>query len=335
MQTLIGVVLTFAALKATAPILAPFLLALFLIAIVQPLQRRFQRRFSRTVAIVLTLCVFLMFVGLFVGALWFSGVSILQKWPQYAQTADHYLRLAADYGVPIGSLGEGNGAPGGLASFRFGYEALLELAEGVAALGAAFTLVIAYLVMGLLEIDILDDKLRRILSKREERHWLEVAATISTDCRRYLLIRTAISLLSGILIGIATWLIGLDFVFIWGLLAFLFKYIPTLGSIVIGLLPPLFALVQFGDWRRALITLLAITAVQSLQGNIINPLLQGKYLAPSPLVIVLSVVFWGWLWGVAGAFLAVPLTILIVVTCRQFQRTRWIATLLAYHDDAP
>lgn len=184
--------------------------------------------------------------------------------------------------------------------------------------------------MGLLEVDVLDDKLHHMLPDQSARqHWFQVAATISADCRRYMLVRSAIGLLSGLLVAGATWLIGLDFVLIWGLLTFLLKYIPTLGSLLITLLPTLFALLQFGDWRRAAITLVTITALQALQGNLVNPLFQGKYLSISPLAIVLSVVFWGWLWGVIGAFLAVPLTVLMIVTCRQFDRTRWIATLLA------
>jgi predicted PurR-regulated permease PerM len=72
-----------------------------------------------------------------------------------------------------------------------------------------------------------------------------------------------------------------------------------------------------------------VGGVQFIMGQYIDPLLQGKYLALSPLVVLLSVTFWGWLWGVAGAFIGVPLTIGIVIACNHFERTRWIATLLA------
>jgi predicted PurR-regulated permease PerM len=83
----------------------------------------------------------------------------------------------------------------------------------------------------------------------------------------------------------------------------------------------------------ALLVLLGVGGVQFVMGQYIDPLLQGKYLALSPLVVLLSVTFWGWLWGVAGAFIGVPLTIGIVITCRHFERTRWIATLLAEVND--
>lgn len=333
MQTLITVVVAFAALKVLAPILAPFLFAGFLIALFRPLQRRFQRVMADSVAIGLTLVVFFAVIALFLAILWFSSLALTQRWPDYVGVVDHYLQLAVAYGLAPATLGSEASLQAWLTAVSFDQQLLLALAEGLAVFGAALTLVIAYLIMGLLEVDVLDDKLHHILPDDYSERWFQVAATISADYRRYLLVRSAIGLLSGLLVGVATWLIGLDFVLLWGLLAFLLKYIPTLGGWLITLLPTFFALLQFGDWRRALITLVTITALQALQGNIVNPLFQGKYLSISPLAIVLSVVFWGWLWGVVGAFLAVPLTVLLIVTCRQFERTRWIATLLAHWEE--
>lgn len=334
MQTLITVVVAFAALKVLAPILAPLLFAGFLIAVVRPLQRRFQRVMADSLAIGFTLIIFLAVIGIFIAILWFAGLSLIRQWPQYAEVIDRYLRLAADYGLAPTALGRTASLQAWLEASSFDQEALLALGEGLAIFGGGLTLVIAYLIMGLLEVDVLDDKVQHMLPDGGvSHHWFQVATAIAAQCRRYLLVRSAIGLLSGLLVGIATWLIGLDFVLLWSLLAFLLKYIPTLGSLLITLLPTLFALLQFGDWRRALITLVALTVLQGLQGNIINPLFQGKYLSISPLAIVLSVVFWGWLWGVIGAFLAVPLTVLIIVTCRQFERTLWIATLLADWDE--
>jgi predicted PurR-regulated permease PerM len=104
----------------------------------------------------------------------------------------------------------------------------------------------------------------------------------------------------------------------------------------VAVIPPvLFGLVQFQSIPMALLVLLGVGGVQLIMGQYIDPLLQGKYLALSPLVVLLSVTFWGWLWGIGGAFLGVPLTIGVVITCRRFARTRWIATLLARLEDAP
>lgn len=332
-QTIVAVVVALAALKVAAPLLAPFLLALFLIAVFRPLQRRLQRTMANSLAIGLTIMAFLGCVSLFLAVLWVSSLSLLRKWPQYVQIFDHYLRLATAAGIPTPASHSDADLRSWLLNSSFSDEVVRAMAEGLAVFAAGFSLVIAYLIMGLLEVDVFDDKLHHILPGRADQHWVAVATKISAGCRRYMLVRTVIGLLSGFLVGGATWLIGLDFAIIWGVLAFLLKYIPTLGTLLTVLLPTLFALLQFGHWQRALIALLAVGAVQALQGIVINPLIQSKYLAPSPLVIVFSVVFWGWMWGVVGAFLAVPLTVFLIVTCRQFERTRWLATLLAHWEE--
>ena len=333
-QTLLAVVVGLAALKAAAPILTPLLLAFFLIAILRPLQRRLQGRMAKPVAIGLTLLTFLSVVGLFLAVLWFSSRSLLQKWPQYAQRIESYLHLVTT--AELGASAVNDAPSSWLLASSVSDEALLAVGEGLTLLGAGFSLVTAYLMMGLLEVDVFDEKLHRILPGHANQHWLTVAAQISLDCRRYLLVRTGIGLLSGSWVGGTAWLFGVDFALLWAVLAFLLKYLPTLGTVLSVLLPTLFALLQFGHWQRALLFLLVVGAGQVLQGNVINPLLQSKYLTPSPLMVVFSVVFWGWLWGLIGAFLAVPLTVLLIVTCRQFDRTRWVATLLAqWEEDAP
>lgn len=330
-QTVLAVVVGLAALKAATPILTPLLLAFFLIAVFRPLQRCLQGRMANGLAIGLTLLTFLSAVGLFLAVLWCSSRSLLQKWPQYAQLLDSYLHLATT--AELGSSFPADVPRSWLLARSVSDEALLVVGEGLTLFGAGFSLVIAYLMMGLLEVDVFDEKLHRILPGHADQHWLAVAAQISLDCRRYLLVRTGIGLLSGIWVGGTTWLFGVDFALIWAVLAFLLKYIPTLGTVLSVLLPTLFALLQFGHWRRALLLLLVVGAGQVLQGNVINPLLQSKYLTPSPLMVVFSMVFWGWLWGIIGAFLAVPLTVLLIVTCRQFDRTRWVATLLAQWEE--
>jgi predicted PurR-regulated permease PerM len=97
----------------------------------------------------------------------------------------------------------------------------------------------------------------------------------------------------------------------------------------VGVVPPsLFGLVQFSGWEAALVPL-GVAGVQLLMGHFVDPLLQGRYLALSPYVVLVAVTFWGWLWGVAGAFLSMPITVGIAVACQQSERTRWLATFLA------
>jgi predicted PurR-regulated permease PerM len=122
---------------------------------------------------------------------------------------------------------------------------------------------------------------------------------------------------------------GLDFAFVWGVLAFLLNYIPTIGSAVAVIPPTLFSLVQFDSLGRPLAVLLGMVLLQIVFGNYVDPLIEGRLLALSPMVVLASVVFWGWVWGVPGALLGVPITIGIVIAADHFPKTRWIARMLA------
>lgn len=314
-----AIVIVLAAARAAASVLIPLVFALFLLAVFWPLQRRLQRRMPLSLATTLIGLLFLVILALFFGTLWWSSRSVTGQWTQYQAELNQYLELARQYGLPLAHDGSGAGAQ----------RLLTRLADSLFTVSGALFLVIAYLVLGSLEITAYRAKLCTFLSSPAVDHWVEVAHEIAKDFQRYVVVRTGIGLLNGVLAGMAAWLLGLDFALIWGLLTFLLNYIPTIGSIIAVIFPVLFALVQFAGWSRPLLTLLILGGIQLVLGTVVDPLVQGRYLGPSPLVVLLSVAFWGWLWGIPGAFIAVPLTILVMITCRQFDRTRWIAILLA------
>jgi predicted PurR-regulated permease PerM len=140
-------------------------------------------------------------------------------------------------------------------------------------------------------------------------------------------VKTWVSLLTGVLAGVALLIIGVDYPLLWGLLAFLLNYIPTLGSIIAGAPPTLLALVQFG-WKRALIVVAVYVAVNTVMGNVLEPRFMGKKLGLSTLVVFLSMVFWGWVLGPVGMVLCVPLTMLVKIVCGESKELRWASVLL-------
>jgi AI-2 transport protein TqsA len=183
--------------------------------------------------------------------------------------------------------------------------------------------------LGLLEVPEFREKLTRSLAQDEGERWFESLRRIITDFQIYIVVRTVIGLITGVLIWLLCVLVGLDFAFLWGFINFLLNYIPTLGSII-GVVPvSAFALIEFGIGVEALVVLLGVSGIQIVMGIYLDPLLQGRQLSLSPLVVLFSVTFWGWLWGVPGAFIAIPITIALVIACDQYDRTRWIAVLLA------
>ena len=158
--------------------------------------------------------------------------------------------------------------------------------------------------------------------------------SVMHQVRDYLVIKTAMSLLTGILVGFWVWAWGVDFPFLWGMVAFLLNYIPNLGSIIAAFPPVVLALVQpGGSLSLAVAVGLGYLAVNLVVGNFIEPRLMGRRLGLSTLVVFLSLGFWGWVWGGVGMLLSVPLTMIVKILLQNSDDLRWIAILLGSHQE--
>ena len=148
------------------------------------------------------------------------------------------------------------------------------------------------------------------------------------DVQHLLAIKTAMSLGTGLAVGIWVAVMDVDFPVLWGLLAFLLNYIPNLGSILAGAPAVLLGFIQFGI-GRALLVAAGYVVVNIVFGNVIEPKIMGRRLGLSTLTVFLSLVFWGWVWGPVGMILSVPLTMVVKIALEGREDTRWIALLLA------
>jgi predicted PurR-regulated permease PerM len=152
-------------------------------------------------------------------------------------------------------------------------------------------------------------------------------STIIRNLRNYLWIKTLIGLSVGILIYFALLIIGVDYPLLWALIAFLLNYIPNIGSIIASIPAVLFALVQLG-LGGALWTLVTFILIHNVIGNFLEPRIMGKGLGLSTLVVFLSLLFWGFMFGIVGMILSVPITMTIKIILEQNEKTHWIAILL-------
>ncbi|MEO1996815.1 MAG: AI-2E family transporter [Planctomycetaceae bacterium] len=157
---------------------------------------------------------------------------------------------------------------------------------------------------------------------------------IAHDVRRYMGIKTLTSLLTGILVG--GWLswLRVDYPFLWGVVAFLFNFVPNIGSFLAAAPPTLQAYVQLGP-DPTLYTLLGFLVINLVIGNVLEPRIMGRGLGLSTLVVFLSLVFWGWVLGPVGMLLSIPLTMAAKITLEQDPASRWIAVLLSSSDNLP
>ena len=314
-------------LQFAAPVILPSALALFLAVLSLPIVVGLtRRRVPRAVAIFGAM---LVVVGIFTVLVLAASRSLAELQGQLfvyvgrlQALRDRWLMALSDrFGVSFQELIDFDLInPEALAAFLGG-----TVAQAASLLSTAF-LVLLVMVFFLAEATIFPQKLQYLLegSARGEERMNKVVAEIQS----YLGIKTVISLATGLLLGVWCWVMGLDFPVLLGLIAFVLNYVPTVGSILAGIPAVLLSLILVGTLGHALVVTAGYVVVNTVFGNIIEPNLMGRRLGLSPLVVMLSLLFWGWTWGPVGALLSVPLTMVLKIWLENTRDLRWVAVLL-------
>lgn len=309
-------------LRASAAATMPLAFALFFLILFDPLRERLARALPERAAVALTF-------GAAIAALGAFGWAV-------GEAIDEAVVGLQAYGDAVGALRQS--VAGALPvplpdpdadALRGPARTLLTSAWGVA---GAVVLILALLALGLAEAPHWRRKLEGRFSAPVSTATLETVGRIARQVQRFVLVQAGTSVLTGVLTGLLCWALGLDLALVWGVLAGLLNFVPTIGSIVAVIPPTLFALLQFGLGWEAPAVFAGLAALQLVIGAYLDPKLQGRYLELSAFVVLVSITFWGWLWGIPGAFIAVPLTAALVVTLQEFERTEWIARLLTRDD---
>jgi predicted PurR-regulated permease PerM len=152
---------------------------------------------------------------------------------------------------------------------------------------------------------------------------------IESDLIKFIIVKFFISLFTGMGIALGCFIFGIDFPVLWGLLAFLFNFVQMVGSVVSVVITALFALVELDTTGTWFLFVLFLTGVQVLFGSIIEPVFMGKSFSINVVTILIMLMFWGFLWGVPGLIMSIPLTVFLKIIFEQYPRTRVIATLMA------
>ncbi|MGE3301627.1 MAG: AI-2E family transporter [Hyphomonadaceae bacterium] len=268
-------------------------------------------------------------IALFGFVLWqlITNVSgMVAQWPRYSERFEDLIRES--YAV-LHIAGEPPKMAALLAKVNVG--SLLGTAAGGVQSLIGFTIfVLIYLGFMFPAAARIHQKLDRIFGDESDRAQVrDVLTAIRRSMAQYLWVQTVLSAMITVLTAVSLAALGLDHWIFWSFLIFFLNYIPTIGSIVAVALPTLFAVIQYPDLAHVALVAAGIGVWQFVIGNLVQPRLMGESLNLSALVVLISLALWGYLWGIVGAFLAAPLTVMIMLTLAQFKSTRWIAILLS------
>ena len=194
--------------------------------------------------------------------------------------------------------------------------------------------IIIYVSFLLAEEKFFYKKLHAFISDTDKQQKIDtVLAEITYAIRKYISVKTQMSLLTGLLSYVILLMFKVDFPVLWAFLIFLLNYIPYIGSLVATFLPAAFAMFQFQSFLMLFWVFVVIQAVQFLVGNVLEPKIMGRTLNLSPLGVMLALTFWGIIWGVLGMFLSVPITSVMLISFSRFESTRFIAVWLSETGD--
>ena len=325
---LIAVVVVGAALYWLRGILTPFALAFFLLMMIDGLERLIQERVPRLpgwAPMTIAFGMILMAFGLSVYVVAANIASFASELQAYAPRLN---TMIADVAVAVGL-----DTPPTLRELfrqvnpqRF----VGAFVQSIQSLASDTVFILIYLGFLLASRRGFRMKARALFGSREERKEAgRVFDRIREGAQGYLWVQTV----TGLMIAVACWLVmvvfGLEHALFWAFFIFLTGYIPIVGPAVGTVLPSVFALVQFDGYLQPAAIFIGCQAVNFFVGNVIYPRMQGKSLNLDPVVVLLSLAFWSSLWGLTGAFLSTPLTVVAMVLLAQFPGSRWMAILLS------
>lgn len=333
-----GLVLVLAALKLAAGVLVPLATAFFLAVLSYPIMRwLMNKRVPMAVALLVTMATIVMTVG---GLIWL-GVGMAQnlqdELPNYLRRLQSWLTNSAVWLEAQGVEGASEAVAGfdlqsliDLASQRDVLNRVASVAGSTVDTATTFlaSSVMTLVVMLFILMEAPTFRRRVAVIHRAGGPDLNALINSAQDIQLYLRVKTLMSVLTGLLAGSLCWMLGLKYPLLWGLLAFVFNFIPAVGSTAAGIPAVIEALVLQGG-GVAIVVAVGYALINFICDSLIQPVLLGRQFGMSGLVVILSVIFWGWLWGPIGMFLAVPLTTLLKVMLESSSELRWISAAMA------
>jgi len=316
-------------LYLTSSIVLPFMVALFLAYLLDPLVRFLKYfRVPLALAVCFALLVTFIFLGLMGTLFYASAQSFVREYPAYepklralVTTLTSRLEVASlswqlsDLSQELSSASVARAAFASVGTFVTFLEHLL--------------LVLLFMVFILLGQQRLPQRLHRAFGEAQAQRITLVLQRITRQVQTYLGTKALLSLVTGVLVNLCLLLLQVDFAVLWGALAFMLNFIPYVGMPIATIPPVLMAILKFDTLMPAVWIVMFVILIHVVLGGLLEPRLMGRSLHISPLLVVLSLLFWGWLWGIVGAVLAVPIMATIKIVCENLPSLRFLSALMS------
>ena len=319
-------VIIVAGMKVASPILVPILLSLFIATISAPPLLWLERKGLPTILALLVVIGFVSAVGLLLVVLVGASLAEFQtQLPIYEQRLESLFINVNNFATGLGLTLQFSDISSAVnpESIAAGVGKLVNEVGGLVANAFLIFLTVIFI---LFEISTLPKKLEKIFSRPTDS--IERLSGFKRSLQRYLVIKSFTSLATGLLVWLMLTFLGIDFAVLWAVLAFFLNFVPNIGSIIAAIPAVLVALLQVSS-GTALWVAIGYFAINSVIGTVVEPRVAGRHLGLSPLVVFLSLVFWGWVLGPVGMFLSVPLTMMVRLVSESNENTRWIAVILS------
>ncbi len=315
-----------AGMKVASPIIVPIILSIFLATIsAPPLLWLEKKGLPRIIALLIVLS-FVIGIGiLFVSLIGNSIDDFQSRLPVYSERMEQLFVKTNNIATTLGFTLETTRLLN-VINAETVTQLLSQVSNEVGRLIANVYLVFFTVIFILLEVSTLPEKLGKILS--ESSASVTQLSKFKNNVQRYLVIKTLVSLGTAILVWILLTTLGVDFAILWSVFAFFLNFVPNIGSIIAAIPAVVVALLQL-DPIMALWVALGYLIINGVMGNVVEPRIAGRHLGLSPLVVFLSLVFWGWVLGPVGMFLSVPLTMMMQLVAESSNSLRWLAILLS------
>jgi predicted PurR-regulated permease PerM len=325
-------ILSAGVLKLTSTIVLPFTISLLLALVTSPFVSFLGRyKIPRVVSISLILVFLIGGLGFLGIVLFSSGRTLLTLYPKYeARLTEIYVWAARffelSYDDQLSFFENLWGQIGIRSRVRL---ITLSLSNNFFSFLRDALMVVLFMVFLLFEAVFFKEKLDKAFEGERAGQIKKISSDVMTQVTRYLSIKFIISLVTGITVGIGLKIVGVEFAVVWGVIQFILNFIPTIGSIAIGVTISLFSLVQFWPAPAPVVaTAFIMLGTNMILGSIMEPKIMGDNLGLSPLVVLVSLLVWGWLWGFAGLILAVPMMVIVKIVCENIPMLEPISILL-------